>query len=118
MRAVEMVLDGGYDILITDIQMPGMTGYEFIEAVRAVDEDIPIIILTSDVKSDKIEIFHNVCALSKSGEPKFVYGQIRRLIYLLVTDEEKCAELQRVKKYRPGTEEEGGILINGRYHPI
>jgi len=35
------------DIIITDIQMPKMTGIEMIEKIRKIDESIPIIITTA-----------------------------------------------------------------------
>jgi len=86
LKAVEMALDGYYSVFITDIQMPGMSGYEVIEAVRTVDDEIPIIILSSDLNPGKIKHYKNVFALSKHGEPELVYDQIRRLIYLLGSD--------------------------------
>jgi CheY-like chemotaxis protein len=82
-KAVEMALDGFYDILITDIQMPGMTGYEFIEAVRTINDEIPIIVLSSDFNLEKIDTYQNVVALSKQGEPKLIYNQIKFFIFRL-----------------------------------
>ena len=45
-----------FDLLILDINLPGMNGYELCKAVRALNEHIPIIMLTSmSALNDKIE---------------------------------------------------------------
>ncbi|MEW6356622.1 MAG: fused response regulator/phosphatase [Planctomycetota bacterium] len=42
-----------YDVVITDIKMPRMDGFEFMEHLRALDPEIPVIIVTAvgDVKN-------------------------------------------------------------------
>jgi CheY-like chemotaxis protein len=52
--AVEAVLDGDYDLLLTDIHMPGMDGIEATRAIRAGEVRFgkvrtPIVALTADV---------------------------------------------------------------------
>jgi CheY-like chemotaxis protein len=52
--AVAAVLQGGYDLLITDIHMPGMDGIEAARAIRAQEARMgkaptPIVALTADV---------------------------------------------------------------------
>src|SRR5262245_39353481 len=44
--ALERLEDGRYDVIVSDVSMPGMTGLEFMRAVRARDLDIPIILVT------------------------------------------------------------------------
>lgn len=36
-----------YDLLMTDFRMPGMTGIELVERVRACDAELPVIMLTA-----------------------------------------------------------------------
>lgn len=36
-----------YDIIISDIMMPEINGFEFAEAVRATDKNIPILFMTA-----------------------------------------------------------------------
>ncbi len=37
---------GRYDVVLTDLMMPDMTGWEVLAAVRALDPEIPVIIVT------------------------------------------------------------------------
>jgi DNA-binding response OmpR family regulator len=36
-----------YDLIISDIMMPGIDGYKFAETVRGLNQDIPIIFMTA-----------------------------------------------------------------------
>jgi EAL domain-containing protein (putative c-di-GMP-specific phosphodiesterase class I)/CheY-like chemotaxis protein len=44
--ALERLADHGYDVIVSDVSMPEMTGLEFMRAVRARDLDIPIVLVT------------------------------------------------------------------------
>ncbi len=46
-EALELAKKGGFDIVITDLKMPGLDGIELLSAVRDFDADIPIIIITA-----------------------------------------------------------------------
>lgn len=48
------------DLLIMDIDMPGMNGIEAVRTVRASNNDIPILMLT--VFDDNIHVFDAICA--------------------------------------------------------
>lgn len=37
------------DVIVSDIEMPGMTGLEFMEHLRVIDPDIPVVIVTAHV---------------------------------------------------------------------
>jgi len=54
--ALPMLQAGGYDFLVTDWNMPGMTGIELLKAVRA-DEKIatlPVLMVTAEQKREQI----------------------------------------------------------------
>jgi len=44
--AIERVTAASFDVIVSDIMMPGMTGIEFLKAVRAHDLDVPVILIT------------------------------------------------------------------------
>ena len=44
---VEMVLNNKYDLVLMDLQMPVMDGYDASKAIRAVDKETPIVALTA-----------------------------------------------------------------------
>jgi CheY-like chemotaxis protein len=46
-EALDHLDRGAYDLLLTDFRMPGMTGIELVEVVRAADADLPVIMLTA-----------------------------------------------------------------------
>ncbi len=47
-EAMAALAGSRYDVIITDITMPGMTGTELLHAVRQVDPDIPVLLVTGN----------------------------------------------------------------------
>lgn len=54
--ALPMLQAGGFDFLITDWNMPGMTGIELLKAVRADPKlaKLPVLMVTAEAKRDQI----------------------------------------------------------------
>ena len=54
--ALPMLKGGGFDFLVTDWNMPGMSGIELLKAVRADDKlkTIPVLMVTAEAKRDQI----------------------------------------------------------------
>jgi two-component system, cell cycle sensor histidine kinase and response regulator CckA len=52
-EAADKVKLGSFDVVVTDISMPEMTGIEFLRAVREHDVDVPVILITGqpDIES-------------------------------------------------------------------
>jgi len=46
-EALELVKKDGVDLVIADLKMPGLDGLELLDAIKRVDEDIPVIIVTA-----------------------------------------------------------------------
>ena len=51
-RARQVVADFQPDVIVTDIEMPGMTGLELMRVIRADSPDIPIIVMTAHISVD------------------------------------------------------------------
>ena len=47
-RAIEHLRAGSYDVILSDISMPGMDGIQFLRAVRDFDLDVPVILSTGN----------------------------------------------------------------------
>ncbi len=46
-QALEFFKESGADLVVTDLRMPGMTGVELLGALRQVDTEVPVIIITA-----------------------------------------------------------------------
>lgn len=57
---VELLREGHYDLLLTDIRMPGMNGYELLELLRNSNvgnsKEIPVLVITAHVPRKKEEL--------------------------------------------------------------
>jgi EAL domain-containing protein (putative c-di-GMP-specific phosphodiesterase class I) len=51
-EALGLLQDTPYDLIISDIEMPGMGGVEFLRAVRKQNVDIPVILITGNPTVD------------------------------------------------------------------
>lgn len=46
-KAYEALYGGVFDLIISDIMMPGIDGYEFAQAVRSTDNEVPILFISA-----------------------------------------------------------------------
>jgi EAL domain-containing protein (putative c-di-GMP-specific phosphodiesterase class I) len=46
--ALRALQNTAYDVILSDIGMPGMDGFELLRAIRAVNSDIPVVLLTGE----------------------------------------------------------------------
>jgi len=54
--ALPKLKGGGFELLITDWNMPGMTGMQLLEAVRSDDDlkELPVLMVTAEAKREQI----------------------------------------------------------------
>ncbi len=45
-KALEMLVSGKYDLLVSDIKMPGISGLELLKKAKEIDNEVPVIIVT------------------------------------------------------------------------
>jgi len=46
--AVDAVVEAGFDVILTDVGMPGTTGIDLLRVIRAYDLDVPVILMTGN----------------------------------------------------------------------
>jgi two-component system chemotaxis response regulator CheY len=54
--ALEMLRQGGYDFVISDINMPRLGGYELLQQIRAdaAMQSLPVLLITSEASKDDV----------------------------------------------------------------
>ena len=50
-EAYDAMYQSTFDLIVSDIMMPGIDGYEFAKSVRSLNEDIPILFMTAAMTS-------------------------------------------------------------------
>lgn len=81
-EALEMYNSGDYALIISDWNMPGMTGLELLKKVRAKDPGIPFIMITAESKTT------NVLAARAEGVTNYI-----KKPFNLVTLKEKLSKV-------------------------
>ena len=85
-EAFKLACEEKPDIIVTDFQMPGMTGLELVEKLRQREEtrDIPVIMLTARsfaVPKEQQEDLRISGCLSKPFSPKELLVSIEDILY-------------------------------------
>ena len=89
-EALELACSEKPDIIITDFQMPGMTGLEMVKHLRENDDtvQIPVIMLTARgfaIEDDQKQTLNIAECLSKPFSPKEVLGHVENVLQQNVT---------------------------------
>ena len=92
-EAFELALAEKPDIIVTDFQMPIMTGLELVEKLRQCEEtkDIPVIMLTARgfaIEDEQKEDLRISEFLSKPFSPKELLRSIEDILYQTAVTEE------------------------------
>jgi len=85
--AVEKMRSSSYDIILMDIQMPKMNGYEATKAIRAFDSEkagTPIIAMTANVLKEEVDLCYAAGMNDFIGKP-FDTRELLHKIYNLKT---------------------------------
>jgi len=53
-EGLERAVSGGYDLILLDVMLPSMNGFDICNAIRQTDREQPIIMLTAKVDDDDI----------------------------------------------------------------
>ncbi len=92
-RALEMILEGRPDLVVTDLRMPGLDGLALIEQIRARDLNIPVLVLTAYASVDSaVEVMKRGAAdyLAKPFTPEELTLRVERaLAWTELTEENR-----------------------------
>jgi signal transduction histidine kinase len=82
-KAIEMIQNHYFDVILADVRMPGMNGYEFYDRVKEIKEQLAnrIIFVTGDVLNTETTEFienNNVLFLAKPFSQDKLYDAINR----------------------------------------
>jgi EAL domain-containing protein (putative c-di-GMP-specific phosphodiesterase class I) len=85
--AVKALAEESFDVVVSDIQMPGMSGVDLLHVVRSYDLDVPVVLMTGDPSLD-------------TAAAAVEYGALRYLIKPVAHDQLKSivAHAGRVRR--------------------
>ncbi len=88
-KALDMMDEKDFDVIVSDYQMPGMNGLEFLEEIREIREsDVPFIVFTGKGREEVAMEALNLGAdryMQKGGDPRSQY----HLLYQAIEQEYK-----------------------------
>jgi PAS domain S-box-containing protein len=110
-EAVDMIQNKSYQLVLMDLQMPEMDGYEATKRIRAMDHDpyfktVPIIALTASAMADirgKVADFGMNDFLSKPFRPEELQAVIGK--YVLAPEPEPTTKVVNIDLYTDGDPE-------------
>ena len=82
-EAIHRVMDGDYDAVICDYQMPAMNGVEFLKALRSKGDVTPFVLFTGRGREEvAIEALNSGVDfyLKKGGEPSSQFAELKNLL--------------------------------------
>ncbi|MEI6206693.1 MAG: sigma-54 dependent transcriptional regulator [Desulfuromonadales bacterium] len=82
-HAIEILQKREFDLIITDLKMPGMSGIEVLKSVRTLQPDIPVILITGYASIDTaVEAMKNGASdyISKPFAPDLLMEKVRNAL--------------------------------------
>ncbi|BAV09618.1 DNA-binding response regulator, OmpR family, contains REC and winged-helix (wHTH) domain [Filimonas lacunae] len=90
--AMDVFVQESPDICVLDIMLPGMNGFELAEAIRAINDDIPVIFLTAKVQTEDVVKGFKVGGNDYIRKPFSMEELIVRIEHLLRVKKDSIAQ--------------------------
>jgi DNA-binding NtrC family response regulator len=92
-KIIPLIKKGNFDLLITDLSMPNMNGWELINLIHNIRPDLPIVAMS--VCFDEVEKIknNNGKGISAYLQKPFENEEVEKLVERLL--EEKSSEIER-----------------------
>jgi DNA-binding NtrC family response regulator len=116
-EALTLFRRGGYDMVVSDIRMPGMSGIELLSKLKAADPEVPVVMITAyGTIEDAVEAMKRGAAdyLLKPFSPEYLEGVVARVLgshsepederYRIVTEDPHMKKLMVFLKRAAATE--------------
>ncbi|MDO9540240.1 MAG: response regulator, partial [Methanocalculus sp.] len=106
---LKQVLNGEYDAVVSDYQMPGMDGISLLKEIRGAGCRVPFIIFTGKGREDVVIEALNSGAdfyLQKGGDPKSQYAELSKKLEHAIARRRAEEELLRKNEELAAAEEE------------
>jgi putative two-component system response regulator len=109
--ALEMVVKQNFDLIISDIAMPGMNGLEFLEALKRLDPLITSIVITGS--GTALMALRAMRSGAQGFIPKpFTETELIEAIQVAVREAQMVRENMAMKLYMPLLEKTNAALLN------
>lgn len=97
------------DLIITDLRMPGMTGFEFLSRIREINEEVPVIVMTG------YSSVENAVDAMKRGASDFIkkpfdFAELRMLIERTIKNARLIDENQKLKEQLKTEKDQFGMI--------
>ena len=83
-ETLDAAVGGSFDLIILDLKMPRLDGFEVLRALRKADNDVPVVVMTghfpADVVSSRIEEFGVAEVLMKPVMITDLLNAVRRVV--------------------------------------
>ena len=96
--ALKKLMDQPFDLIITDIQMPGLTGLDILPGIKKLQPEAPVIVITA-FGSD--ELYRRSFEKGATGylEKPIHINKLRTLIHEMVSSKEKMIRSQTSSEF-------------------
>jgi len=95
-EALEKLKETDYDAIVSDYQMPGKDGLQFLKELRDMGNTVPFIVFTGKGREEIAIKALNLGAdqyINKSGDPETVYGELAHSIRKTVKEKHNEEQL-------------------------